>query len=166
MVDGRRGIAAIALIVLIAIAGACGGGSSRFKRYQDQASALKAIDAMLAEIPQFPGARLLQGTVESTGYRVSTNHVIQAEPYERHLDYAVPAGRSGADVQRWFRKQLTTKGWICSFHRRVPGVPYGFSCAKRARAVAAFIDDDGQYQLDAEADSRPAPIKTVTSLGD
>jgi hypothetical protein len=161
----RRGVPAL-LLLLVALASGCLGSSSRYARYQDRGAALKATDAMLATIPQFPNAQLVNRRDDATGYRVSTDHEIEAKPYARVLKYDVPAGHSGGEVQRWFRAVLTARRWRCSFHRRVRGVPYGFACTKGGREIGAYIADDGHYELDASADTRPAPIATVTVVGD
>jgi hypothetical protein len=162
----RRRVPALALLLLATLASGCLGSSSRYARYQDRGAARTAIDAMLATIPQFPDARLLQRSDDATTYRVGTTREIEARPYQWTLDYAVPAGRSGGEVQRWFRAVLTARRWSCTFHRRVRGVPYGFACTDGARALGAYIADDGHYELDASADTRPAPIATVTVMGD
>jgi hypothetical protein len=151
--------------VIGVLASGC-GGSGRYARYQDRGAALEATDAMLASIPQFPHAVLVQRTDDATTYRVGTTHEIDARPYGRRLFYRAPAGHTGAEVQRWFREELGSGHWSCTFHRRVPGVPYGFACRKRRQSVSASIGDDGRYELDASADTRVAPIRTVTVLGD
>ncbi len=162
----RRRVPVLALLALATLASGCLGGSSRYARYQDRGRALDATDAMVAAIPQFPGAHLVGRSDDATTYRVSTEREIEARPYGRVLDYTVPAGHSGGDVQRWFRAVLTSRRWSCRFQRRVRGVPYGFSCTQGAREIGASIADDGHYELDASADTRPAPITTVTVMGD
>jgi hypothetical protein len=162
----RRGCVPALTLVLAVLASGCVGSSSRYARYQDRGAALKATDAMLAAIPQFPNAHLLQRRDDATTYRVRSGHEIEAKPYARVLDYDVPAGHSGGDVQRWFRAVLTARRWRCLFNRRVRGVPYGFSCTSGGREIGAYIADDGHYELDASADTRPAPIATVATPGD
>jgi hypothetical protein len=154
----------LALLAVSLVASGCFGGG-RYAKYQDKRAAIRAIGALLATIPQYPGARLIGRHDSATSYKV-TDGFIDAEPYSSHFRYDLSTSVSGATIQRYFRRVMHARGWNCQFQHRTPGVPYGFECARRGSTVGAYIADHGLYELDVAATHRRPPIQTVTVPGD
>jgi hypothetical protein len=149
----------LALLAVSLVASGC-SGDGRYAKYQHKSAAIRAIDALLATIPQYPGTRLTGRQDFPTSYHVPDGF-IDAEPYSSDLYYDLSASVSGATIQRYFRRVLHARGWSCQFRHRAPGVPYGFGCVRRGSTVSAYIADHGHYELDVAATHRRPPIQTV-----
>jgi len=149
----------LALFAVLLVASGCFGGS-RYATYQDKRAAIRAIDALLATIPQYLGARLTGRQDFPSSYHVPDGF-IEAEPYSSDLYYDLSTSVSGATIQRYFRRVMRARGWSCQFQRRAPGVPYGFGCVRRGSTVSAYIADHGHYELDVAATHRRPPIQIV-----
>lgn len=151
----------VALLAVSLVASGClGSGTSRYAKYQGRRAALRAIDALFATIPQYPGARLIGRHDFASSYHVPEGF-IDAEPYSSHFRYDLPPSVSGATIERYFRRVMHARGWSCQFRHRAPGVPYGFVCVRRGSTVGAYIADHGLYELDVAATHRRPPIQTV-----
>jgi hypothetical protein len=153
----RFGVA-LALTCLVAIA--C-GDDNRYARYQDKKGAIEKIEALVATIPQYPGAHRVMSQWFGTSYKLSYDTYIEAEPYSSALYYDLSKSVSGATLQRYFRRVMQAGGWRCRFQHRSRGVPYGFGCARRGAVVGAYIADHGHYELDVATNQPRPPIKTV-----
>jgi hypothetical protein len=154
----RWTVLVLALPLLIA---GCYGDSGRYARYQHKTAAISKIDALLATIPQYPGARLAGRQDFSTNYKVGADHYIDAEPYSSDLYYDLPQSVTGAKLQRYFRTVMGARGWTCHFQKRSRGVPYGFACTRRGDEVGAYIADHGRYELDVSVKTARPPIPIV-----
>jgi hypothetical protein len=154
----------LALLAVSLVASGCFGGG-RYAKYQDKRTAIRAIDALLATIPQYPAAHLTGRQDSPSSYHVPDGF-IDAEPYSSDLRYDLSTSVSGAVIQRYFRRVMYARGWSCRFQHRAPGVPYGFVCVRRGSTVGAYIADHGHYELDVAATHRRPPIQTVTVPGD
>jgi hypothetical protein len=150
----------LALLAVSFVASGCSGGGSRYATYQDKRAAIRAIDTLLATIPQYPGTRLTRRQDFSTSYHVPEGF-IEAEPYSSDLYYDLSTSVSGATIQLYFRRAMHARGWSCRFRHRAPGVPYGFGCVRRGSTVSAYIADRGHYELAVAATHRRPPITTI-----
>jgi hypothetical protein len=149
----------LALTCLLAVA--CGDSDNHYARYQDKKGAIEKIEALVATIPQYPGAHRTMSQWFGTSYKLSYDRYIQAEPYWSALYYDLSQAVTGATLQRYFRRVMHARGWSCRFHRRSPGVPYGFGCVRRGAVVGGYIADHGHYELDVSTNQPRPPIKTV-----
>jgi hypothetical protein len=156
-------MAAVAAILVLVTSGCLGGGSHRYGRYQNEKGSIRQIDALLASFPQYPGAHLATRMDNGTSYHVPDpgNEFIEAEPYDSDLYYDLSMSVPGSMIQRYFRRVMRARGWSCTFHRRSPGVPYGFSCSRRGASVGGYIADQGHYELMVQATHARPPIRTI-----
>jgi hypothetical protein len=142
----------LALLAVSLFASGC-AGDGRYAEYQHKSAAIRAIDALLATIPQYPGTRLTGRQDFPTSYHDSDGF-IDAEPYSSDLSYDLSASVSGATNQRYLRRVLHARGWSCQFRRRAPTVPYGFGCVRRRSTVSAYIADHGRYEVAVDSGRR------------
>jgi hypothetical protein len=126
-VSGRR-VGAVAALVAIFSTGCLGFGGEGDGGDRRRA----AIDAALASVPQYPGARLVDRHDRAT---------------EGEFQYEVPVTVQGSQVQLHFRRLLATRRWRCTFNERAPGVPYGFTCRRGEWSLEGEIGDRGGYGL-------------------
>jgi hypothetical protein len=156
-------MAAVAAILVLVTSGCLGGGSHRHARYEDEKAAIRQIDALLASFPQYPGAHLTTRMDNGTSYHVpdSGDEFIEAVPYGSDLYYDLSRSVSGSVIQRYFRGVMRARGWSCTFQRRSPGVPYGFSCSRRGASLGGYIADQGHYELMVQATHARPPIRTI-----
>jgi hypothetical protein len=152
---------AMGLLGFSLVASGCFDGASRYAQYQDKTAAIRKIDALVATIPQYPGARQTASQYFGTSYKISASDYIEAEPYSSALYYDLASSVSGATLQRYFRRVMHDRRWSCRFRHRSRGVPYGFGCTRQGAVVSAYIADHGHYELDVKADHPRPPIKTV-----
>jgi hypothetical protein len=152
---------AIVLTLACVLAVACGSSSSQYPRYQDKKGAIEKIEALVATIPQYPGAHRTTSQWSGTSYKLSYDRYIEAEPYSGDLYYDLSQSVTGAMLQRYFRRVMRARGWMCTFKLRSQGVPYGFACSRRGATVGAYIADHGHYELDVATNQERPPIKTV-----
>ena len=138
-----------------------GGGAGGYAHYQQRDEALEQIDTLLAGIPQYPGARLVDRHDSATRYRVSAEESIEAEPYASELHFELPGAVTGSQVQLHFRGVLAARRWRCTFRQRVAGVPYGFGCRRGPASLSGSIGDRGGYELELQASGERPPIRTV-----
>jgi hypothetical protein len=154
-----RACAACVLVTICLLNVACGDG--KYARYQDKKGAIQKIEALVATIPQYPGAHRTASQWFGTSYKISYDRYIDAEPYSSALYYDLSKSVTGAKLQRYFRRVMEARGWACRFQHRSKGVPYGFACGRRGAAVGAYIADHGHYELDVATNQPFPPIKTV-----
>jgi hypothetical protein len=154
----RATVLVLALPLLLA---GCYGDAGRYARYQHKGAAIRKIDALVATIPQYRGARLAMRQDFSTSYKLAYDSYIDAEPYSSALYYDLPPSVTGAELQRYFRAVMRARGWTCRFAHRSSGVPYGFACTRRGDEVGAHIADSGTYELDVAVKTARPPIPTV-----
>ena len=159
--DVQRALLAGVLATVLATGCLGIGDSGEYAQYQRREQAMEQIDALLATIVQYPGARLVDRHDAATNYKVGAQTYIDAEPYSSRIQFAVPTSVTGAQVQLYFRRTLGSR-WRCTFKKRVPNVPYGFSCRRGHQAVGAFISDRGGYELSVQASDVVPPIRTVS----
>ena len=155
-----RARVALALIPVCLLTGAC-GGSNRYARYQDRKGAIAGIEALVATIPQYPGAHRTGSQWFGSSYKLSATSYIEAEPYSSALYYDLSTSVTGATLQRYFRRVMIARGWNCSFQHRSRGVPYGFACDRRGASVGAYFADRGHYEFDVSTAQPRPPIPTV-----
>jgi hypothetical protein len=135
-VGGRRA-AVVAALVAIFATGCLGFGGEGDGDERRRA----AIDVVLASVPQYPGARL----VDRHDSAASTE-----------LHYELPPTVDGSDVQIHFRRLLTARGWRCTFNERAGGLPYGFACRRGGHILDGEIGDQGGYELVIQVAEPPA----------
>jgi hypothetical protein len=156
-----RACTALVLALTCLLAAACGDGDDRHARYQDKKRAIAKIEALVATIPQYPGAHRTTSQWFGTSYKPLYDRYIEAEPYSSALYYDLSKSVTGATLQRSFRRVMHARGWSCRFRHRSPGVPSGFGCVRRGAVVSAYIADQGHYELDVATKQPRPPIKTV-----
>jgi hypothetical protein len=149
--------AAVVGLVLTALPGGC--GDSGYGRYQHRAEELRRIDALVASVGRYPGARLTRRQDSATDYRVTRERYVQAKPYGSALYYDVSAS-SGA-VERWFRQAMARRRFQCRASDRGAKGAMWLWCRRRHQVVNVYVANQGHYELDVHADDRRAPIPTV-----
>jgi hypothetical protein len=141
------------------------GKYPQYVKYQDVAQARARLDALLATLPVYPGAHVVQRRFEGTRYYVGKDYEsIDAEPYSLSVSWRVPAGATGTPIMSMFRRGLPARGWTCTFLARVRGELRRFSCARGPRRIRAAINDSGGYVLELVASTAVPPIKQVPQV--
>jgi hypothetical protein len=152
---------AIGLLAPAVLASGWVGSTSRYAKYQDRTAAIEEIEALVATIPQYLGARRTGSQYLGTSYKLSPTDYVEAEPYSSALYYDLATTVSGATLQRHFRDVMRARHWSCRVRHRSRGVPYGFGCTRRGAVVSAYVADHGHYELHVTAEHPRPPIKTV-----
>jgi hypothetical protein len=156
----RRSSTIAAVVLLAVLAASCGGGSSRYSKYQDKDASVRKIDALLATVPQYPGARRQMRQIFSGSYHVAPDDFISAEPYTGDFYYATPTVVAAPTIRRYFRRVMASHGWSCRFPKHSSGPRLRFGCTRGRGELAGFVADQG-YGLQVGIGQKRPPIKTI-----
>ena len=137
----------LALTCLVVVA--CGDGDGRYARYQDKKGAIAKVEALVATIPQYPGAHRTMSQFFGASYKLTDSTYIEAEPYWSALYYDLSQSVTGATLQRYFRRVLHASRLELSFPPSRAGRAATASAASVAgRSSARTSRDHGHYELD------------------
>jgi hypothetical protein len=152
----------VPLLCMGAAVSGCLGGGNRYGKYQNQRSAIKQVDRLLAEIPQIAGARVTKRSEQYTVYKVGPDRYINAEPYSTTFSYTTPPGVTGERIQKHFRDVLLSRSWRCRFRP----AEFTFGCTRGLAVIEGvigtrMIGNRSQYELSLSASMVRPPIRVV-----